>query len=235
MGPVIEPFEAHGTWFIRYRYLDPRQDDFAIDFGLGRVASGALDGSLVGTLDPNSYFGFAAKVEDYNYRLLGVAPMLASVHAESSPPTKCAYDDNRTMCPENWETRQLYVVEATPKRGGIRRILYIDSEGWFITASDLYDGEGSLWKTVVIFNAYRDRSLPSASESVFPFKRIFETALVDEDIQSGFSDVSFMPGYEHDEREGWFIDSGSVTERSIAAEATSAVVVIVHAQPGSTR
>jgi len=39
-----------------------------------------------------------------------------------------------------------------------KRILYIDSEGWFITASDQYDLEGRLWKTVATFNTYRDRT-----------------------------------------------------------------------------
>ena len=62
---------------------------------------------------------------------------------------------------------RLYVIEATAKplswhqklgsRGVLipRRVLYIDSEGWFITASDQYDGEGKLWKTIATFNTYR--------------------------------------------------------------------------------
>src|SRR5260370_23772865 len=128
--------------------------------------------------------------------------------------------------------RQVYVVEATLKGGaGItaRRLLYIGSEGWFSTASDQYDRDGALWKTLVIFNAYRDRSLPGAQQAVYPFKRIFETALVDEDVQSGFSTVSFMPGYEHDEREGWFIDTGAVSQSVMAAMAARAAASVVHA------
>jgi Protein of unknown function (DUF1329) len=217
VGPVTEPSTAHGLWLTRIRYLDPSKEDFAIYFALGRVAAGMLDNSFNGTLDPNSYAGFAAKIEDYNYRLLGIIPMLASVHADSSPPKKCSYDDMRTVCPENWEMRQVYVLEATSKGGaGIfaRRLLYIDSEGWFITTSDQYDRDGALWKTMVIFNAYRDRSMPGAQQAVYPFKRIFETAIVDEDVQSGFSTVTFMPGYEHDEREGWLIDTAAVSQYS---------------------
>jgi hypothetical protein len=237
IGPVIEPSTLHGKWLTRIRYLDPTKEDFAIYFGLGRVGAGMLDTSFNGTLDPNSYSGFAAKVEDFNYRLLGIAPMLASVHAASSPPTKCAYDDMRTVCPENWEMRNLYVVEATYKSGAglAKRLLYIDSEGWFITASDQYDRDGALWKTLVIFNAYRDRSMPGAQQAVYPFRRIFESALVDEDIQSGFSTVSFMPGYEHDEREGWFIDSKAVSQSSMAAAAAAAAGSVIHAMPGSNR
>jgi len=237
VGPVTEPSTAHGQWLTRIRYLDPAKADFCVYFALGIVSSGTMDNSLSGTLDPNSYAGFADKIEDYNYRLLGVAPMLASVHADSSPPKKCAYDDKRTVCPENWEMRQVYVVEATPRRGSLfsRRLLYLDSEGWFITASDQYDRTGALWKTLAIFNAYRDRSVPTASQAVYPFKRIFETAIVDEDLQSGFSTVSFMPGYEHDEREGWFIDSGAVSQASMAAMAASAAASVINAMPGSNR
>lgn len=96
-------------------------------------------------LDPDSYFGFAAKIVDFNYRLLGIKPMLACVQAENSPAKICEIDNGRTICPENWEMRQTYVIEASVKPqswsqkiGGDgtvipRRILYIDSEGWFIT------------------------------------------------------------------------------------------------------
>ena len=96
--------------------------------------------------DPDSAFGFSARIQDYTYRLLGERPMLASVEAENSPAQPCASDGGRTVCPENWEMRNLYVIEATAKPGSIlgrsptipKRIFYIDSEGWFITASDQY-------------------------------------------------------------------------------------------------
>ena len=81
--------------------------------------------------------------------------MLASVEAANSPAQPCASDGGRTVCPENWEMRHLYVIEATAKpRSAIggnviipKRILYVDSEGWFITASDQFDNNGQLWKT----------------------------------------------------------------------------------------
>jgi len=90
--------------------------------------------------------------------------------------------------------RQAQVPGQTP--GGeeviiAKRILYIDSEGWFITASDQYDREASSGR----------RSRPSTHitivrcqkrESRSPFKRMFQTALVDEDLQDGFSTVVYM-------------------------------------------
>jgi hypothetical protein len=59
--------------------------------------------------------------------------------------------------------------------------------------------------------------------------------MVDEDVQSGFSTVTFMPGYEHDEREGWFIDTGAVSQSVMAAMAAKAAASVVHAMPGRNR
>ena len=75
-----------------------------------------------------------------------------------------------------------------------KRILYIDSEGWFVTASDQYDRDGKLWKTLALFNTYRDRPVPDARVAIYPYKRMFQLGLVDEDLQTGTSSVVYMPG-----------------------------------------
>jgi len=184
-------------------------------FGTAKMSSGGGGGeatqaavnagntTYASTWDPDSAFGFSAKIQDYTYRLLGARPMLASVEAANSPAQPCANDGGRTVCPENWEVRNLYVIEATAKPRSIlaastiipKRILYIDSEGWFVTASDQFDNQGQLWKTLVTFHAYRDRAVPNARVAIWPFKRMFETALVDEDLTSGFSTVVYTPGH----------------------------------------
>jgi hypothetical protein len=185
--------------------------------GGGGMAAGAGGGSVsayANTLDPDSYFGFSAKVEDFNYKYLGEKRMLASVHAEHSPEVQCPYDGGKTICPENWEMRHLYVVEADAKPGVDatipKRILYIDSEGWFITASDQYDRSGKLWKTLATFNTYRDRPVPDARIAIYPYKRMFQLGLVDEDLTTGFSSVVYMPGPTAPDRECWYIDMGTV-------------------------
>ena len=238
MGPIVDPSTSHGQWLTCFRYIDPRQEDDAWYFALGRVSAGMLSDTIGPyTIDPDSYFGFAAKIEDFDYRLLAIKSMLASVHAENSPARHCKYDEERTVCPENWEMRVLYVIEATPKplrhgRDIKRRILYVDSEGWFITASEQYKvGTGAWWKTMALLHGYRDRSMPEAREAVYPFKRIFTTAMVDEDLQTGFSSVSYLPGAEADEHEGWFINAGTVSESAISAAAAAAV----NRQSGVTR
>ncbi len=247
--PMLEPSSIRGYGMIRFRHIDPATEDNTWVFNpqtrrLRRQspeilsdAIGALPGfsgssyggastgapAVVTTIDPDSYFGFSAKIEDYNYKYLGEKSMLASVHAKNSPETPCPTDGGKTICPEDWEMRHLYVIEATAKPGHDisipRRILYIDSEGWFITASDQYDREGKLWKTLVAFNTYRDRPVPDAKVAIYPYKRMFQLGLVDYDTQLGYSSVIYMPGRESQERECWYIDMGTVDNSFFSPEA----------------
>jgi len=197
--------------------------------GMGGGGMGGVSGATAyaNTLDADSYFGFSAKIEDFTYRFLGEKEMLASVHAEHSPAPQCPFDGGKTICPENWELRHLYVIEANVKPGlGTtipKRILYIDSEGWFVTASDQYDREGKLWKTIATFNTYRDRPVPDARVAIYPYKRMFQVGLVDEDLVSGYSSVVYMPGKTAPDRECWYIDMGTVDNAFLAPQAMERV------------
>jgi hypothetical protein len=182
--------------------------------GRGGMGGGSGVPAYVNTLDPDSYFGFSAKVEDFTYKYLGDKEMLACVHAENSPEQACPTDGGRTICPERWEMRHLYVVEADAKPGSDlsipKRVLYLDAEGWFITASDQYDRDGKLWKTIATFQTYRDRPVPDAKVAIYPYKRMFQLGLVDQDLQTGYSSVVYMPGQTAQERECWYIDMGTI-------------------------
>ena len=248
--PILEPAEMRGAGIIRQSYAIPGFEDavweyslearrlrrlpaaeLADAFGVSRVSSSGPQGggggsatTYASTWDPDSAFGFSARIQDFTYRLLGERTMLASVEA-NSPAQTCASDGGRSVCPENWEMRHIYVIEATAKArsplGGDvitpTRILYIDSEGWFITASDQFNDKGQLWKTIATFHTYRDRPTPQSSVSVFPFKRIFETALVDEDVTSGFSTVVFTPG-PNNRDDSLFINMGAVDRNFFTPE-----------------
>ena len=249
--PFLEPSLLRGFGLIRLRHMDPTIEDNTWVYnpqtrrlrresisvltdsitmlpgfsagGGGAVGAGASDSApYTSTLDPDSYFGFAAKIEDYNYRFLGEKQMLACVHAKNSPEIACRNDGGRTICPENWEMRHLYVVEGDAKPGYNftipKRILYIDSEGWFITASDQYDHEGKLWKTIATFQTYRDRPVPDATVAIYPYKRIFQLGLADEDLQTGASSVVYMPGPQSPERECWYIDMGTIDNSFFAPD-----------------
>ncbi len=237
--PVLDPAELRGFGFVRYRHVNPKVEDNTWFYNphsrlKRRVAANMLSdimgilpdfggggpSTYANNLDPDSFFGFAAKIEDFSYKLLGEKSMLACVHAANSPEKPCPFDGSRTVCPENWEMRRLYVIEGDARKTSLlgsgvtipKRIFYIDSEGWFITASDQYDRDGQLWKTIATFNACRDRPVPDARIAIYPFKRIFQTALVDENIQNGFSTVIYTPGREPEERECWYINMGTVSK-----------------------
>src|SRR5215472_4148141 len=208
--PILEPAEMRGAGIVREGSVLPGVADNAWEysaesrrlrrlptselsdsFGIAAISSaGSRSGAggattYASTLDPDSAFGFGGKPDDYAYRLMGERSMLASFNG-NSPASACAQDDGRTVCPENWQLRRLYVIEASVKNrpflGGStivpRRVLYIDAEGWFITASDLYGPNGQLWKTIANFHAYSDRPTPNARVAIWPYKRMFETAQV---------------------------------------------------------
>jgi hypothetical protein len=240
--PFLEPATVRGMGFLRFRHIDPKIEDNTWIYNpqarrLRRGQASMLSDAIaaipgmgtgvaqpyVSTIDPDSYFGFAAKIEDYSYRFLGEKPMLACVHALNSPEVSCPTDGGRSICPEAWEMRHLYVIEADAKGGTNvtipKRILYIDSEGWFITASDQYDRGGKLWKTIATFNTYRDRPVPEARVAIYPYKRMFQLGLVDEDVTQNTSSVIFMPGPTAPERECWYIDMGVVDNAFFAPEA----------------
>jgi hypothetical protein len=192
-------------------------DSFGVSKTGGGVMAGGVGGatSYASTWDPDSAFGFSGRIQDYSYRLIGEQTGLASVEAANSPAHACASDGGRTVC-ENWEMRHLYVIEATAKArspiGGQvlfpKRVFYIDAEGWFITGSDLYDPQGQMAKTIVTYHAYSDRPSTDA-EATWPFKRMFETAMVEEDLSDGFSTVVYTPGHESID-DGLQINAGAV-------------------------
>ena len=59
------------------------------------------------------------------------------------------------------------------------------------------------------YNAYRDRATPNARVAIWPFKRMFQTAMVDEDVTTGFSTTIYSPRPNNDS-ECWYINSGVV-------------------------
>jgi hypothetical protein len=239
--PILEPQEMAGAGIVTQRSVLPGVEDAVWEYSretrkLRRLPTSELsdafgvasDGSpgesaggaggattYASTWDPDSAYGFSGRIQDYNYRLLGEQPMLASVDG-SSPATPCETDGGRSVCTEKWQVRRAYVIEATAKPHSLvsssvlvpKRIFYIDSEGWFIAASDLYDNNGRLWKTIANFHAYSDRSTPNANVSIWPFKRIFQTAMVEEDVTDGFSTVVYTPGLNS--HNGVYVNMGAV-------------------------
>jgi uncharacterized protein DUF1329 len=231
--PIISPQSERGAGNIRFRYADPNRgdDDWYWEPGSRRVrrVNEAFLSSTISPLavDADHYSGFNPKTEQYNYRFLGEKDMLATVHAVHSPEVTCPYDGGASACPEVWEMRHMYVVEATPRRergqapGALEQksIVYLDSEVWFEPYVDTYDQRGQLWRTHIYWLTYRDRPVPDARVAIYPFKREFIVGANAVDTQSGYSSMCYLPGQHTPERECWYINMGAVDKQFCTVDA----------------
>ncbi len=137
--PVIQPATQRGAGIVRFRYADPKRGDDSWSYTVGarrvrRLNEAILsDATGISAWNPDHYSGFNPKTEAYDYKFLGEKQMLACVHAEHSPEIPCPTDGGASACPEAWEYRHMYVLEAKPRYGIVntlqgRNMLYMDSE-----------------------------------------------------------------------------------------------------------
>ncbi|HEY6421401.1 MAG TPA: DUF1329 domain-containing protein [Candidatus Binataceae bacterium] len=226
LGPELAPATSRGTSLLRYRYADPAKGDDTWTWETGsrrlRRLNEGLNSSATGsqTFDPDHYSGFNAKTEEYNYKFLGEKNMLACVRAEHSPEVRCPTDGGASACPEIWEMRHMYIVDAFPRRGGgaqmtnqalhSKTTVYMDSEMWFEPYVDTYDQKGELWQNHIYWAAYRDRPVPDAKIAIYPFKREFIVGAASTDTQSALTTMCYLPSMETQERECWYINMGAV-------------------------
>jgi Protein of unknown function (DUF1329) len=232
--PLLAPDEIRGTGFIRWRYADPTKADdiWSLNAGSRRVrrlnesimSDSTASGTAAHAWDPDHYSGFNAKTEEYNYKFLGEKNMLGCIHALHSPEVRCPTDGGTSACPEAWEMRHLYVVQATPRRHHVnaldsRTIIYLDSEMWFEPYIDTYDRAGRLFRSHIYWLATRDRPVPDARVAIYPFKRSFVVGAVATDVQSGLATMCYLPGHETPEHECWYINMGAVDKTNFTTDA----------------
>jgi hypothetical protein len=220
--PVLAPENMRGQGIIRYRYMEPSRGDDSWDWQPGtrrvrRLNEAILSSSTnVVTFDPDHYSGFNPKTEQYNYKFLGDKQMLATVHAQHSPENTCPYDGGATACPEAWEMRHLYIIQAVPRRdvhvNALEKLadVYVDAELDFQPYIDTYDQSGHLWRAHIFWLAYRDRPVPDARVAIYPFKREFVVGAAAIDVQGNYSSMCYLPGQHSPEHECWYINMGAV-------------------------
>ncbi|MGA6972669.1 MAG: DUF1329 domain-containing protein [Candidatus Binatus sp.] len=233
--PILSPQEIRGGGLIRWRYADPKRGDdiWSLAAGSRRLrrlneaimsSSVTSNGSSAHAWDPDHYSGFDAKPEQYFYKFLGEKEMLATMHAIHSPEVQCETDGGTSVCPEAWEMRHMYLLQATPDLTRIRpldsrTVLYMDSETWFEPYIDDYDRGGQLFRSHIYWLATRDRPVPDARIAIYPFKRSFVVGAVSTNVQSGLSTVCYLPGRESPERECWYINMGAVDKSFFSTDA----------------
>ena len=188
------------------------------------LSSSNASGTAAFSWDPDHYSGFNPKTEQYNYKFIGERNMLASIHAMHSPETTCPTDGGTSACPEAWEMRHMYVVEATPDRSKVnaldsRTVIYLDSEMWFEPYVDTYDRSGRLFRSHIYWLVTRDRPVPDARVAIYPFKRSFIVGAVSTDVQSGLATMCYLPGIDTPERECWYINMGAVDKSFFTTDA----------------
>jgi len=233
--PLLAPQEIRGTGFIRWRYADPKKGDDTWSLGAGSRRVRRVDESILSSSttaggtsahawDPDHYSGFNPKTEQYDYKFLGEKNMLGTVHAEHSPELRCATDGGTSACPEAWEMRHMYIIQALPNRGKVnaldsRTVIYMDSEMWFEPYIDTYDRDGKLFRSHIYWLATRDRPVPDAKVAIYPFKRSFVVGAVSTDVQSGLATMCYLPGNETPEHECWYINMGAVDKQFFTTDA----------------
>ncbi len=233
--PILAPQEIRGTGFIRWRYADPKRGDdiWSLDAGSRRLrrvneaimsSSTTAGGTSAHAWDPDHYSGFNPKTEQYFYKFLGEKNMLATIHAIHSPEARCPTDGGASACPEAWEMRHMYIVQALPDRSRVnaldsRTVIFMDSEMWFEPYIDTYDRGGHLFRSHIYWLATRDRPVPDAKVAIYPFKRSFVVGAVSTDVQSGLATMCYLPGLETPERECWYINMGAVDRNFFTTDA----------------
>lgn len=226
--PVLAPAELRGAGLIRARFADSGKSDaiwaFTPDDRHVREIGEEMmnDPGGIGQWSPDHFAGFDAKVENYDYKFLGRKSMLASVNAHS-PQSKCI-EDGTAACAENWEMRQIDIIEANPRSGtsaagGAKIDIYVDTEIWFPPYVDTYNSSGELSQTSIFTLANRDRTTEDATVAVYPFKRSFIVAAETQDLKQGTLTKCYLPGSDTPDREGWYINMGTVQKEFFQTEA----------------
>jgi hypothetical protein len=220
--PMLAPQTDRGRGFLRVRHSEPALGDDVWSWSPGdrriRRLNEAFLGSSAGpiTWSLDNFQGFAAKNENYTWRLLGEKAMLGSVAAAHVPEVTCPTDGGASACPERWEMRRMYIVEGVPRPDRVpqelfgRHIMYVEAEMVCILYQDFYDRRGALWKNYVTWMAYRDRAIPDARVAIFPFKRMFQVGASIDDFSGHFASMCYLPARDTAEHECWYINMGAV-------------------------
>lgn len=241
--PVLAPQSDRGAGFIRYRYANAQRDDDMWSYTPGarrvRRINYAIMDSATGpqAYDPNHYEGFSGKNEFYDFKFLGEKSMLSAINVGHSPDVQCPTDGGASHCPDPWQVRHTYMIQARPRPGHFNslyehEVLYIDSEADFVMAGDTYDRSGQLFNNYVSWTYYADRAQPDARIAIYPFKRLFQVGSSTLNVQSGFSTVCYHPSPHAPSADSWFINMGAIDRSWFTTEALQAAAEGGHAHSG---
>lgn len=164
-GPLTQPPDKAGMVTLFRRYASPSNPDdtyvyIPLTRKVHRTTNGGRGDVTWGTdIDTDSLWGFNAKINYWNFRVLAEKEILAVVHSGKYGDRSawCAPRDGQHSLQSafpcvQWEKRRVWVVEGTPAPGVLgqypysKRILYIDQEFFAPLVEEMYDQQGELWR-----------------------------------------------------------------------------------------
>ena len=147
------PRDTSGTTTLEIRYADPKRTDDLYTYvpSIRRVRRNPPI-QRCATLAPSEFNfddinNFNGRVTDFNYKFLGERKMLGNFSPKQLPPHRKKGD--YLPLDEEWEVREAYVLEITPKDPDYcypKKILYIDKFVFEAFWDVVLDKVGNLWK-----------------------------------------------------------------------------------------
>jgi len=217
LHPILEPFDLKGVGLTSIRYLDPdRQDDTWLYLPtlrrVRRLSSAQRSDALFGQdTDVDSYGGYAGQIPWFDWKYLGEKTILATMHAEHFPVKYCDGVGEFVYC-DNWEKRDVYVVEGVPKQAQYaygKRLLFIDKESYYIAYSDISDRAMQLWKVWINEYGFRKQAIPGSI--VYPSDMPFAHSITMVDMQLNHATRAALPSSKYPGEAGWYFNQGEKT------------------------
>jgi hypothetical protein len=215
LHPLIEPFDLKGVGFTYYRYLEPaKQDDSWLYLPslrrVRRLSTAQRSDALFGQdTDQDSYGGYAGAMAWMDWKVIGEKEVLGAFHTKHFP-VKWAEGSADWAFDDVWEKRKVYVVEGVsklPQYAFSKRVLYVDTEIYAITYSDMYDRGGQLWKIWINDFGFRKEAFPGAPIK-YEEETPFPAAAIMVDIQLEHATKASLPSHRFPGEAGWYWHQG---------------------------
>lgn len=152
--------EGSGIWI---RFLDPHRGDEFYGFDsqtrrVRRMGSGFVPVNEACRSCHQPYWAYALpKTEEYSYRVLGTASLLACLTANDEPAGLVPGDIAMKMGEEPFELRNAYILEMTPKTqtyGDLRTLVYVDTEAYLWIGAEFFAGNERTGSAIPLWRSH---------------------------------------------------------------------------------
>ena len=179
-----KPKDIWETQMVVTKFLDHHKDDEVVVFTRQERRTRRL--SAAERIDPwmgtdllaEDFYGFSGQVPEWKWQYLGRRKILATMNVH----TNVDWGGPHGWIPQNasWEVRDCYVLAGTPMNSNDpygRRVLFIDSQRFWVVWMLGYDQSGQLWKNYQHTLAWSNDYHPSPESKNNPTMRYchFET------------------------------------------------------------